>query len=155
MSILQHVFCACLQISCFINTTSLPPLMCCGVSVRPCSSCWLTVVCVDSVCEVYGRSWSPLTEEGYAEKLRLLREAASIPMERWRAPTVLAWLEIALGMPQYGPRCAENVKSGKVFNYSYCIGVCFFNLLFPLILLHSYLNLGIYSFYFLRHQHLL
>lgn len=68
----------------------------------------------DSACEVYGRSWSPLTEEGYAEKLRLLREAASIPMERWRAPTVLAWLEIALGMPQYGPRCAENVKSGKV-----------------------------------------
>ncbi|XP_054287753.1 kazrin [Macrosteles quadrilineatus] len=68
----------------------------------------------DSVCDVYGRSWSPLTEEGYAEKLRLLREAASVPMERWRAPTVLAWLEIALGMPQYGPRCAENVKSGKV-----------------------------------------
>ncbi|RZF32780.1 hypothetical protein LSTR_LSTR012009 [Laodelphax striatellus] len=61
-----------------------------------------------------GRSWSPLTEEGYAEKLRLLREAGQVPMERWRAPTVLAWLEIALGMPQYGPRCAENVKSGKV-----------------------------------------
>ncbi|XP_058802045.1 kazrin [Phymastichus coffea] len=60
------------------------------------------------------RSWSPLTEEGYAEKLRLLREAASVPMERWRAPTVLAWLEVALGMPQYGPKCAENVKSGKV-----------------------------------------
>ncbi|XP_046821250.1 kazrin isoform X8 [Vespa crabro] len=60
------------------------------------------------------RSWSPLTEEGYAEKLRLLREAASVPMERWRAPTVLAWLEVALGMPQYGPRCAENIKSGKV-----------------------------------------
>uniref|UniRef100_A0A8D8YP92 Kazrin n=3 Tax=Cacopsylla melanoneura TaxID=428564 RepID=A0A8D8YP92_9HEMI len=70
-------------------------------------------------CDIYGstsrgRSWSPLTEEGYAEKLRLLREAASIPMERWRAPTVLAWLEIALGMPQYGPKCADNVKSGKV-----------------------------------------
>ncbi|XP_068904005.1 kazrin isoform X5 [Tenebrio molitor] len=60
------------------------------------------------------RSWSPLTEEGYAEKLRLLREAASVPMERWRAPTVLAWLEVALGMPQYGSRCAENIKSGKV-----------------------------------------
>ncbi|KAJ3663762.1 hypothetical protein Zmor_007989, partial [Zophobas morio] len=60
------------------------------------------------------RSWSPLTEEGYAEKLRLLREAASVPMERWRAPTVLAWLEVALGMPQYGARCAENIKSGKV-----------------------------------------
>lgn len=66
------------------------------------------------------RSWSPLTEEGYAEKLRLLREAASVPMERWRAPTVLAWLEVALGMPQYGPRCAENVKSGKVKDSSIC-----------------------------------
>lgn len=60
------------------------------------------------------RSWSPLTEEGYAEKLRLLREASTIPMDRWRAPTVLAWLEVALGMPQYGARCAENIKSGKV-----------------------------------------
>ncbi|KAK9891343.1 hypothetical protein WA026_014583 [Henosepilachna vigintioctopunctata] len=60
------------------------------------------------------RSWSPLTEEGYAEKLRLLREASTIPMERWRAPTVLAWLEVALGMPQYGARCAENIKSGKI-----------------------------------------
>ncbi|XP_055608212.1 kazrin isoform X3 [Uranotaenia lowii] len=58
--------------------------------------------------------WSPLTEEGYAEKLRLLREASSLPMERWRAPQVLAWLEVALGMPQYAARCAENVKSGKV-----------------------------------------
>lgn len=67
------------------------------------------------------RSWSPLTEEGYAEKLRLLREAASVPMERWRAPTVLAWLEVALGMPQYGPRCAENVKSGKVKDSSSCL----------------------------------
>lgn len=38
-------------------------------------------------------------------------------MERWRAPTVLAWLEVALGMPQYGARCAENVKSGKVINH--------------------------------------
>ncbi|CAG9824872.1 unnamed protein product [Phaedon cochleariae] len=60
------------------------------------------------------RSWSPLTEEGYAEKLRLLREAGSIPMDRWRASTVLAWLEIALGMSQYGVRCAENIKSGKI-----------------------------------------
>lgn len=58
--------------------------------------------------------WNPLTEEGYAEKLRLLREASSIPIERWRASQVLAWLEVALGMPQYSSRCAENVKSGKV-----------------------------------------
>lgn len=40
-------------------------------------------------------------------------------MERWRAPTVLAWLEVALGMPQYGSRCAENIKSGKVNNFSF------------------------------------
>lgn len=58
--------------------------------------------------------WSPLTEEGYAEKLRLLREASAMPMERWRASQVLAWLEVALGMPQYSSRCSENVKSGKV-----------------------------------------
>lgn len=93
------------------------------------------------------RSWSPLTEEGYAEKLRLLREAASIPMERWRAPTVLAWLEIALGMPQYGPRCAENVKSGKVcqkwfvMNEDYTVSL-FYTLwlvfLFIFIFMHTY-----------------
>ncbi|XP_020712681.1 kazrin isoform X3 [Ceratitis capitata] len=59
-------------------------------------------------------SWSPLSEEGYAEKLRLLRDASQLPMDRWRASQVLAWLEVALGMPQYSTRCAENVKSGKV-----------------------------------------
>ncbi|ALC40936.1 Liprin-gamma [Drosophila busckii] len=59
-------------------------------------------------------SWNPLSEEGYAEKLRLLREASQLPIERWRACQVLAWLEVALGMPQYSARCAENVKSGKV-----------------------------------------
>lgn len=58
--------------------------------------------------------WNPMTEEGYAEKLRLLREASTVPMERWRASQVLAWLEVALGMPQYSTRCTENVKSGKV-----------------------------------------
>lgn len=78
------------------------------------ASAAVTAVAADGGEDAAYRSWSPLTEEGYAEKLRLLREAASVPMERWRAPTVLAWLEIALGMPQYGPRCAENVKSGKV-----------------------------------------
>lgn len=59
-------------------------------------------------------SWNPLTEEGYAEKLRLLREASQVPMERWRASQVLAWLDVALGMPQYSSRCSENIKSGKV-----------------------------------------
>jgi len=46
-------------------------------------------------------------------------------MERWRAPTVLAWLEIALGMPQYGPRCAENVKSGKASSDNVTEGTLF------------------------------
>lgn len=62
----------------------------------------------------YNPQWNPLTEESYAEKLRLLREASTMPIERWRASQVLAWLEVALGMPQYSSRCAENVKSGKV-----------------------------------------
>ena len=55
-----------------------------------------------------------MTEESYGEKIRLLEEAQHVPLERWKAPTVLAWLEITLGMPQYGPMCAENVRSGKV-----------------------------------------
>lgn len=59
-------------------------------------------------------TWNPITEEGYAEKLRLLREASQVPMERWRASQVLAWLDVALGMPQYSSRCSENIKSGKV-----------------------------------------
>lgn len=62
----------------------------------------------------YHPQWSPLTEESYADKLRLLREASAMPIERWRASQVLAWIEVALGMPQYSSRCAENVKSGKV-----------------------------------------
>ncbi|XP_055920511.1 kazrin isoform X2 [Eupeodes corollae] len=68
----------------------------------------------DTASEYSDYSWNSLTEEGYAEKLRLLREASQVPMERWRASQVLAWLEVALGMPQYSTRCSENVKSGKV-----------------------------------------
>ncbi|XP_017027496.1 kazrin isoform X2 [Drosophila kikkawai] len=68
----------------------------------------------DGVSEYADYSWNPMSEEGYAEKLRLLREASQLPIDRWRATQVLAWLEVALGMPQYSARCAENVKSGKV-----------------------------------------
>ncbi|XP_041448897.1 kazrin isoform X2 [Drosophila obscura] len=68
----------------------------------------------DGVTEYTDYAWNPLSEEGYADKIRLLREASQLPMERWRATQVLAWLEVALGMPQYSGRCAENVKSGKV-----------------------------------------
>ncbi|XP_033253369.1 kazrin-like isoform X2 [Drosophila miranda] len=68
----------------------------------------------DGVTEYTDYSWNPLSEEGYADKIRLLREASQLPLERWRATQVLAWLEVSLGMPQYSGRCAENVKSGKV-----------------------------------------
>ncbi|XP_064460949.1 kazrin-like isoform X2 [Ornithodoros turicata] len=55
---------------------------------------------------------SPVAED--ADKLRLLEEAQGTPMERWKAPTVLAWLEVVLAMPQYGAMCMENIKSGKI-----------------------------------------
>ncbi|XP_028174662.1 kazrin-like isoform X2 [Ostrinia furnacalis] len=54
------------------------------------------------------RAWSPLGSEA------ALREAASLPLSRWRAPAIIAWLELALGMPQYAAAVADNVKSGKV-----------------------------------------
>lgn len=59
--------------------------------------------------------WAPITEESYAEKIKLLREASTIPIELWRSPQIAAWLEISLGMPKDCIRfCSENVKSGKV-----------------------------------------
>ncbi|XP_028037095.1 kazrin isoform X3 [Bombyx mandarina] len=54
------------------------------------------------------RAWSPLSSEA------ALREAASQPLARWRTPAIIAWLELALGMPQYAAAIADNVKSGKV-----------------------------------------
>ncbi|XP_053609758.1 kazrin isoform X4 [Plodia interpunctella] len=54
------------------------------------------------------RAWSPLGSEA------ALREAASLPLARWRAPAILAWMELALGMPQYCCAVADNVKSGKM-----------------------------------------
>ncbi|XP_047991814.1 kazrin isoform X6 [Leguminivora glycinivorella] len=54
------------------------------------------------------RAWSPLGSEA------ALREAASLPLSRWRAPAIIAWLELALGMPQYAAAVADNVKSGKI-----------------------------------------
>ncbi|CAG0881282.1 unnamed protein product, partial [Cyprideis torosa] len=51
---------------------------------------------------------------GYSEKLHLLEEAQQTPLELWRAPTIQAWMELSLGMPQYAVIVAENVKSGKV-----------------------------------------
>ncbi|XP_076361423.1 kazrin-like [Tachypleus tridentatus] len=57
---------------------------------------------------------SPTTLDSYAEKVKLLEEAQNIPMEKWKSATVEAWVELSLGMPQYGAMCAENVKSGKI-----------------------------------------
>lgn len=57
--------------------------------------------------------WNP-SEDGYAEKLKLLRDASNIPMDKWRSSQVIAWLEVVLGMPHYSARCSQNVKSGKV-----------------------------------------
>lgn len=57
--------------------------------------------------------WNP-SEDGYAEKLKLLRDASNIPMDKWRASQVVAWLEVVLGMAHYGARCNQNIKSGKV-----------------------------------------
>ncbi|XP_014367421.1 kazrin isoform X6 [Papilio machaon] len=54
------------------------------------------------------RAWSPLGSEA------ALREAAALPLARWRAPAIIAWLELALGMPQYAATIADNVKSGKI-----------------------------------------
>ncbi|XP_033122438.1 kazrin-like isoform X2 [Anneissia japonica] len=48
------------------------------------------------------------------EKLRLAELCKVQPMHQWRANTVLAWLELAMCLPQYTLKCAENVKSGKV-----------------------------------------
>lgn len=47
-------------------------------------------------------------EDGYAEKLKLLRDASNMSMEKWRTGHVIAWMDMVLGL-----RCAQTV-SGKV-----------------------------------------
>lgn len=80
------------------------------------------------------RAWSPLGSEA------ALREAASLPLSRWRAPAIIAWLELALGMPQYAATIADNVKSGKVRN-------CIIHFIFKLFITsYSYLII------FLKHD---
>lgn len=71
---------------------------------------WVCIECTEPVYAGTGgnRAWSPLGSEA------ALREAASLPLARWRAPAIIAWLELALGMPQYAATIADNVKSGKV-----------------------------------------
>ncbi|XP_051508456.1 kazrin-A isoform X2 [Myxocyprinus asiaticus] len=48
------------------------------------------------------------------DRLQQVELARTVPMSRWRAGTVQAWLEVIMTMPMYIRACADNVKSGKV-----------------------------------------
>ncbi|XP_066500813.1 kazrin-A isoform X2 [Hoplias malabaricus] len=52
--------------------------------------------------------------EEQMDKLQQVELARTVPMSRWRAGTVQAWLEVIMAMPMYIRSCADNVKSGKV-----------------------------------------
>ncbi|XP_026771453.1 kazrin-A isoform X4 [Pangasianodon hypophthalmus] len=52
--------------------------------------------------------------EEQLDKLQQVELARAVPMSRWRAGTVQAWLEVIMAMPMYIRACADNVKSGKV-----------------------------------------
>ena len=65
-------------------------------------------------CENSTLHLNTLSQDNYQEKLSTLVKAKEIPMSRWKAGHVLAWLEIEVNMPMYGKYCAENIKSGKV-----------------------------------------
>ncbi|XP_014669231.1 PREDICTED: kazrin-like [Priapulus caudatus] len=49
-----------------------------------------------------------------SEKLRLMEEARTSPLEDWKQPTLLTWLDVSLHMNAYHSYCAQNVKNGKV-----------------------------------------
>ncbi|XP_072537735.1 kazrin-A isoform X2 [Salminus brasiliensis] len=52
--------------------------------------------------------------EEQLDRLQQVELARTVPMSRWRAGTVQAWLEVIMAMPMYIRACADNVKSGKV-----------------------------------------
>uniref|UniRef100_A0A3B4CKK5 SAM domain-containing protein n=3 Tax=Pygocentrus nattereri TaxID=42514 RepID=A0A3B4CKK5_PYGNA len=52
--------------------------------------------------------------EEQLDRLQQVELARTVPMSRWRAGTVQAWLEVVMAMPMYIRACADNVKSGKV-----------------------------------------
>ncbi|TSN76545.1 Kazrin-A [Bagarius yarrelli] len=52
--------------------------------------------------------------EEQLDKLQQVELARTVPMSRWRAATVQAWLEVIMAMPMYMRACADNIKSGKV-----------------------------------------
>ncbi|CAG5128306.1 unnamed protein product, partial [Candidula unifasciata] len=55
-----------------------------------------------------------LSQDNYQEKLNIIEKMVGVNMKDWRAPQVLAWLEITLAMPMYAQNCLTNVKSGRV-----------------------------------------
>ncbi|XP_051965052.1 kazrin-A-like isoform X4 [Xyrauchen texanus] len=55
-----------------------------------------------------------LSECEKLDRLQQVELARTVPMSRWRAGTVQAWLEVIMTMPMYIRACADNVKSGKV-----------------------------------------
>ncbi|BFZ23048.1 hypothetical protein BsWGS_26088 [Bradybaena similaris] len=55
-----------------------------------------------------------LSQDNYQEKLNTIEKMVGVNMKDWRAPQVLAWLEITLAMPMYAQSCLTNVKSGRV-----------------------------------------
>ncbi|XP_036435063.1 kazrin-A isoform X2 [Colossoma macropomum] len=52
--------------------------------------------------------------EEQLDRLQQVELARTVPMSRWRAGTVQAWLEVIMAMPMYIRACADNIKSGKV-----------------------------------------
>lgn len=71
----------------------------------------------DSLSSPCGLSASLSDPEEQLDKLQQVELARAVPMSRWRAGTVQAWLEVIMAMPMYMRACADNVKSGKVRNY--------------------------------------
>ncbi|KAG7332530.1 hypothetical protein KOW79_004364 [Hemibagrus wyckioides] len=62
-----------------------------------------------------GRLSASLSDgEEQLDKLQQVERARTVPMSRWRAGTVQAWLEVIMAMPMYSRACTDNIKSGKV-----------------------------------------
>ncbi|KAI5095117.1 kazrin-A isoform X1 [Silurus meridionalis] len=68
----------------------------------------------DSVSSPGRLSASLSDSEEQLDKLQQVELARAVPMSRWRAGTVQAWLEVIMAMPMYIRACVDNVKSGKV-----------------------------------------